>query len=209
SKYYPELGEMIERIGSTQIRNTGTLGGNIGNASPIGDMPPALIALGAKINLQRGNDTREISLENYFTGYKQTLLKEAEFIKEIVIPKPKPNQILKVYKISKRFDDDISAVLVACLLELENNNVKRVRVAFGGMAATPMRAKNCELTLAGKPFVQDSINLAKQALETDFSPMSDVRASAKYRMKVAQNIIQRFYLEISSDAGLSRVVNHA
>jgi xanthine dehydrogenase small subunit len=208
-KNYPELGEMIDRIGSTQIRNTGTLGGNIGNASPIGDMPPALIALNARMILQLANDTREIAVEDYFISYKQTVLKSSEFIKEIIIEKPKANQFFKVYKISKRFDDDISAVLVALSIELDNGVVKTIRIGFGGMDAIPKRAKNCEDALHGKSFVQNNIDLAKQALTTDFSPMSDVRASADYRMKVAQNIIQKFYLEIVNENQLTRVANHA
>ena len=213
-KAYPELDEMIERIGSTQIRNTGTLGGNIGNASPIGDMPPALIALDAQMILQQGNNTREIAVEDYFVGYKQTVLKKSEFIKKIVIKKPRPNQILKIYKISKRFDDDISAVLVAMSIELDDGlakkgMVKNIRIAFGGMAAIPKRAKNCEDALLGKYFDHSNIDIAKQALEKDFSPMSDVRASADYRMKVAQNIIQKFYIEIIEGNNITRVSNHA
>jgi len=211
---YPELGEMIERIGSAQIRNTGTLGGNIGNASPIGDMPPALIALDARMTLQLGNDIREISVEDYFVGYKQTVLKKSEFIKSIIINKPRPNQILKIYKISKRFDDDISAVLVAMSIELGDGLVKKglvnnIRIAFGGMAEMPKRAKNCEDALSGKKFDQENVDIAKQALGNDFSPLSDVRASADYRMKVAQNIIQKFYFEIVQEDQLTRVADHA
>lgn len=208
-KTYPELGEMIERIGSTQIRNTGTLGGNIGNASPIGDMPPALIALDARMTLQLGDDTREIAVEDFFIGYKQTDLRESEFIKQITINKPRPNQIFKVYKISKRFDDDISAVLVAMSIELDNSIVINVRIAFGGMAAIPKRAKDCEEALSGKKFDQTNIDLAKYALKNDFSPMCDVRASADYRMKVAQNIIQKFYLEIDQQNEIMRVADYA
>jgi len=207
--WYPELGQMIKRIGSTQIRNTGTLGGNIGNASPIGDMPPTLIALNAKMILQCGSTLREIAVEDYFTGYKQTLLKDSEFIRTFTIPKPTSNQLFKVYKISKRVDDDISAVLVACSVQLKGNYVQSLRIAFGGMAAIPMRARNCETALIGNEFNQQNIDHAKQALKDDFNPMSDVRASSKYRMKVAQNILQRFYLEITDTAGLPRVVDYA
>jgi len=218
---YPELGSMIERIGATQVRNTGTLGGNIGNASPIGDMPPVLIALGAKMTLQLGNKTREILVEDYFINYKKTVLAESEFIKNITITHTinnnnnntlahaSTNQFFKVYKISKRFDDDISAVLVACSIEIDNNIIENVRIAFGGMAAIPKRAKNCEQALQGQAFDQSSIDLAKKALEQDFQPLSDVRASADYRMKVAQNIIQKFFLEISQQKILSRVTDHA
>lgn len=206
---YHELGEMIERIGSRQIRNNGTLGGNIGNASPIGDMPPALIALGAEITLQRGDVERKISLEDFFVAYKKTLLKESEFIKNIYIPKAKPGQVLKLYKISKRIDDDISAVLAAFFIELKDNVVVTIRIAFGGMAGTPMRAKQCEAALLHKTFNSESIAAAQSALTQDFQPMSDVRASDKYRMKVAQNLIQKCYLELQSKTIETRVVNYA
>ncbi|MDQ7048437.1 MAG: xanthine dehydrogenase small subunit [Enterobacterales bacterium] len=197
-KHYPELGAMISRIGATQVRNTGTLGGNIANASPIGDMPPALIALGARVKLQQGDKIREIALQDYFIDYKKTQLKTAEFILSIQINKLKSNQRLKVYKLSKRFDDDISAVLAACFIELEDQTISKIRIAFGGMAAIPKRASHCEKFLLGKSLSQNNIDQAKRALAKDFSPMSDVRASADYRMLAAQNILQRFYLEILS-----------
>ena len=206
---YHELGEMIERIGSRQIRNNGTLGGNIGNASPIGDMPPALIALGADITLQRGDVERKIALEDYFIGYKQTVLKDAEFIKNIYIPKAKTGEMLKLYKISKRIDDDISAVLAAFFFEINDNLVTNVRIAFGGMAAIPMRAKQCEAALLNKTFNRENISAAQQALTLDFQPMSDVRASDKYRMKVAQNLLQKCYLELQNKTIETRVVNYA
>lgn len=206
---YHELGEMIARIGSKQIRNNGTLGGNIGNASPIGDMPPPLIALGAKITLQRGDIERKVALEDFFVAYKKTVLSEAEFIKNIYIPKAKPGQLLKVYKISKRIDDDISAVLGAFFIELNDNVVTNIRIAFGGMAGIPMRAKRCEAALLSKIFNKASIVAAQQALTQDFQPMPDVRASDKYRMKVAQNLIQKCYLELQSKNIETRVVNYA
>ncbi|TWX71167.1 xanthine dehydrogenase small subunit [Colwellia sp. C1TZA3] len=206
---YHELGEMIERIGSKQIRNNGTLGGNIGNASPIGDMPPALIALGATMTLQRGDSERKIALEDFFIAYKKTVLNEAEFIKNIYIPKAKAGQLLKVYKISKRIDDDISAVLAAFFIELNDNVVTNIRIAFGGMAGIPMRAKHCEAALLNKTFNKASITAAQQALTQDFQPMSDVRASDKYRMKVGQNLIEKCYLELQSKNIETRVVNYA
>ncbi|WDE14045.1 xanthine dehydrogenase small subunit [Thalassomonas haliotis] len=206
---YPELGEMIERIGSTQIRNNGTLGGNIGNASPIGDMPPALIALGATMTLRRGDSTREMPVEDYFKGYKVTDLAESEFIQDITIPKAKTGQECKVYKISKRIDDDISAVLAAISIEIEQDSVKSVSIAYGGMAAIPQRAVACEAALKGQPWTQGSIDAAKQALTQDFQPMSDVRASDKYRMTVAQNLLQKCFLELQNRHVETRVVNYA
>jgi len=206
---YHELGEMIERIGSRQIRNNGTLGGNIGNASPIGDMPPALIALGAEMTLQCGDIERKIAVEDFFVDYKKTVLKASEFIKSIYIPKSKPDQFLKIYKISKRIDDDISAVLAVFNIELKDNIVTKVKIAFGGMAGIPMRAKQCEAALLNKAFDGASITAAQQALSLDFTPMSDVRASDNYRMKVAQNLIQKCYLELQSKTIETRVVNYA
>ncbi|MPY24077.1 xanthine dehydrogenase small subunit [Shewanella psychropiezotolerans] len=206
---YHELGEMIERIGSRQVRNNGTLGGNVGNASPIGDMPPALIALGAEMTLQRGDTERKIAVEDYFVAYKKTVLKDSEFIKDFYIPKAKPGQFLKLYKISKRIDDDISAVLAAFFIELKDNIITDLRIAFGGMAGIPMRAKHCEAALLNKPFNQDNITAAQQALTVDFQPMSDVRASDKYRMKVTQNLMQKCYLELQNRTIETRVVNYA
>jgi xanthine dehydrogenase small subunit len=208
-QYYPEFGQMIARIGSTQIRNRGTLGGNIGNASPIGDMPPVLIALEADVILQRSDKQRKVAVEDYFTGYKQTLLLESEFIKDIIINKLQQGEELKVYKVSKRFDDDISTVLAAVKIKIENKKVMSIRIAFGGMAEIPKRATQCELALLDKRFNQENFTLAQQALTKDFQPMSDVRASADYRMKVAQNIIQKCYLELKNKDCITRVANYA
>jgi xanthine dehydrogenase small subunit len=212
-KPFPELAQMIERIGSRQIRNLGTLGGNIGNASPIGDMPPALIALSASIGLQKGQNKRQILVADYFKDYKVTDLAESEFIKNIIIPKLSGEQQLKVYKISKRLDDDISAVLAAICIELVDvgttRQVKRVCIAFGGMAAIPKRALQCEQALLGKVWQQSTIDNAKQALTQDFQPMSDVRASEQYRMLVAQNLLQRCFIELSDSSIATQVVAHA
>jgi len=208
--YYPDLGEMIERIGSKQVRNNGTLGGNIGNASPIGDMPPALIALGATMTLHLNGAERTILVEDYFVDYKKTVLKPSEFIKSVQIPKPTAGQTLKLYKISKRIDDDISAVLAAFFIEQEveqkvvqgvesqEQKITNVRLAFGGMAAIPKRAPAAEAALHGNSLTKESVAQAKAALATDFNPMSDVRASSQYRMVVAQNLIEKCYLELQS-----------
>ena len=209
SKHYPELGEMIERIGSTQIRNVGTLGGNIGNASPIGDMPPALIALGATMTLRKGDSERTIKVEQFFKDYKVTDLAESEFISSVTIPKPSEGQHFKVYKISKRIDDDISAVLAAMSIEIEEGKVKTFSTGFGGMAAIPKRAAQCEQALIGQSWNQATLDNAKQALGQDFNPMSDVRATDKYRMKVSQNLLQKAFIEINNRTIETRVVNHA
>jgi xanthine dehydrogenase small subunit len=208
--YYPDFGDMIERIGSKQVRNTGTLGGNVGNASPIGDMPPALIALGASMTLHLNGEERTILVEDYFVDYKKTVLKPSEFIKSIQIPKPVSGQTLKLYKISKRIDDDISAVLAAFFIEQDGGGkITNVRLAFGGMAGIPKRASATEQALQGKSLDKESVAQAKLALATDFQPMSDVRASDKYRMKVAQNLIEKCYLEMQSRTIETRVMNYA
>jgi len=209
AKHYPDMGDMIERIGSKQVRNNGTLGGNIGNASPIGDMPPALIAAGATMTLQCGNEERTILVEDYFVDYKKTVLKPSEFIKSVHVPTPKANQELKLYKISKRIDDDISAVLAAIFIEVDNNQVTDVRIAFGGMAAIPKRAPAAEAELLGKTFDQVAVDNAKEALTNDFKPMTDVRATDTYRMTVAQNLIQKCFIELQSKTIETRVVNYA
>jgi len=211
--YYPDLGDMIERIGSKQVRNNGTLGGNIGNASPIGDMPPALIALGATMTLHVNGSERTILVEDYFVDYKKTLLLPSEFIKSVQIPKPTAGQTLKLYKISKRIDDDISAVLAAFFIERNGQEITNVRLAFGGMAAIPKRAPAAEAVLQGNSLTKETVAAAKEALAADFQPLSDVRASDKYRMKVAQNLIEKCYLELQSPNARkvieTRVVNYA
>jgi len=212
-RYYPDLGDMIERIGSKQVRNNGTLGGNIGNASPIGDMPPALIALGASMTLHVNGVERTILVEDYFVDYKKTVLKPAEFIKSVQIPKPIAGQTLKLYKISKRFDDDISAVLAAIFIERkaesQDQNITNVRIAFGGMAAIPKRAPATEAVLLGNSLTKALVVQAQATLTTDFQPMSDVRASSEYRMRVAQNLIEKCYLELQEKTIATRVVNYA
>lgn len=194
--HYPEFARLLERLGSLQIRNQGTLGGNVANASPIGDTPPVLLALNARLLLTSGNGSREVSIDTFFTGYRQTLLQKNEFIEAILIPLPtSQHEHLKVYKISKRFDDDISAVCMAIWLQQENNVVTDVRIGCGGMAATPLRAQAAEQALLGKPFDDASIKAARTALTQDFQPIDDVRASAAYRLAVAGNLLTRMQLE--------------
>ncbi|NIB40946.1 xanthine dehydrogenase small subunit [Pseudomaricurvus alkylphenolicus] len=205
---YPDFGDMIERLGSLQIRNHGTLGGNIGNASPIGDTPPVLIALGATITLRRGQQERTIPAEDYFVDYKVTDQREHEFIRSVFIPKAKADHALKIYKISKRLDDDISAVLGVFHINVKDGVIETSDVAYGGMAAIPKRASNCEAALKGQAWNTATIENAMQALENDFSPLSDVRASADYRMQVAKNLLKKCYLELDQPQANSRVVNY-
>lgn len=206
---FPDLQELIERLGSLQIRNQGTLGGNIANASPIGDMPPALIVLGAELVLRRGRATRVIPVEDYFVSYRITALQPGEFIERIIIPKAKDGELFKTYKVSKRLDDDISSVCGAFCLRVEQGEVAAVAIAFGGMAEIPRRAKHCELAMAGMPWSEDTIDAAMLALASDFSPISDFRASADYRMQVARNLLRRLFLETQMSANQLRVTHYA
>jgi xanthine dehydrogenase small subunit len=196
---WPHFGPMLERLGSRQIRNRGTVGGNIGNASPIGDMPPALIALGAELDLDSVDGTRRLRLEDFFHGYKQTDLQPHEFIRGTWIPNPAPDEKLFIYKVSKRIDDDISAVLGAFWLKRDGETIKDCRLAFGGMAATPKRASGAEAALRGQPWNADTVAAAIAALELEFEPMTDVRGSAAYRLQVAGNLLRRAFLESTQD----------
>ena len=207
--HYPEFADMLLRLGSRQIRNQGTLGGNIGNASPIGDTPPVLIALRASVSLQSRAGIREIPVEDYFHDYKKTDLQPGEFIRDIVLPKPLPGYVLKVYKVSKRLDDDISAVLMAVWINVtDDGRVDDVVIACGGMAAIPKRATACESALLGKLLDQSTINAARQAIAGDFNPIDDVRASADYRTRVVQNLLERLYIELTQAATLTQVSHY-
>lgn len=202
---FPALAEVIERIGSAQIRNVGTLGGNIANASPIGDTPPGLIALDARLHLRKGECERVIPLEDFYLGYKVTALQPGEYISRIEIPKPTADQLFKMYKISKRFDDDISAVCAAFNLTIKRGKVEQARIAYGGMAAVPKRALACEDALTGEAWTEATITDAMVALSNDFQPLDDVRASAAYRMQVAQNLLMRCFIETEQAEPLTRV----
>ncbi|MFD2179745.1 xanthine dehydrogenase small subunit [Veronia pacifica] len=193
--YFPDFSKLLHRFASLQVRNQGTLGGNVANASPIGDSPPLLIALNASVVLRKGNKRREISLDDFFKGYKVTELQVSEFIEQIRIPKPSANQIFQAHKVSKRIDDDISAVCAAFNFTIENNVVIDVRLAYGGMAAVPARATLAEQALRGEVFNAINIQKAMTALEADFSPISDCRASKEYRIETAANLLYRFYLQ--------------
>jgi xanthine dehydrogenase small subunit len=193
----PEFAALLDRFASLQIRNQGSLGGNIANASPIGDTPPALIALGASLILRRGDNKRTVKVEDFFIDYRKTLLESSEFIEKIIIPIPTQPYIFKIYKVSKRLDDDISAISAACLLTLEDNKVNQVCLAFGGMAAIAKRASCTEQALINQAWNFATIKSAQPALEQDFTPLSDFRASSAYRMQVAKNLLQKLLIESS------------
>jgi xanthine dehydrogenase small subunit len=209
SEHYPDFGEVIRRLGSVQVRNLGTIGGNIGNASPIGDTPPLLIALGASVVLRQGGTQRELPLEAFFLAYRKTALRAGEFIERIRVPVSSPGRVFRAYKVSKRFDQDISAVCAAFCLEVSQGRVRDIRIAFGGMAATPRRAAGCERALIRRPWSDATIGSALPALDGDFSPISDMRASGAYRRHVARNLLRKFHIETTAQPGATRLLSAA
>ncbi|MFM9968245.1 MAG: xanthine dehydrogenase small subunit [Burkholderiales bacterium] len=198
TQQYPGITEVLRRFASPPIRNAATLGGNIANGSPIGDSMPCLIALGASIGLRSVRGARNMALEDFFIAYQKTALEADEFVETIRIPHLVPQQRFRAYKISKRYDQDISIVLAAINVTIEANRLSDCRIAFGGMAATPKRAKACEAALRGKVWHLDTIEAAIAKLPDDFSPLSDLRGSAAYRLRVAGNLLKRFFAEESA-----------
>ncbi|MGE7367959.1 xanthine dehydrogenase small subunit [Neorhizobium sp. NPDC001467] len=192
----PALADLIERIGGAQVRNAGTIGGNIANGSPIGDMPPPLIALGASVTLRSAEGTRRLPLEDFFLAYGRQDRRPGEFVETIFVPRPHEDAFFRVYKISKRRDEDISALCGAFHLLLNGRGaVESIRIAFGGMAATPKRAHAVESALLGQPWSWASVRMAQDAFDTDYQPLTDWRASAAYRSLTAKNLLTRFFLE--------------
>ncbi|MBI3672648.1 MAG: xanthine dehydrogenase small subunit [Rhizobiales bacterium] len=202
----PDVGEVVRRIGSKQVRASGTVGGNVANGSPIGDMPPMLIALAATLHLRHGEATRTLPLENYFLAYGKQDRKAGELVWQIDVPRLKPNERFRSYKISKRFDQDISAVMAAFKFTLAGRRVQSARAAFGGMAATPKRATRAEVALAGVS-LDDAASWGRAilALAEDFQPIDDMRASAAYRAEVAQALLRKALIELAG-ASQTRVV---
>jgi xanthine dehydrogenase small subunit len=193
--HYAQLDELFLRFASPPIRNAGTLGGNIANGSPIGDSMPALMVAGTTLVLESAAGEREVALDDFYIDYQVKDLKPGEFIRTIRMPLPETGTILCSHKLSKRFDQDISAVCSAYRLKLDGDRVASFAMACGGMAATIKRARHCEAALNGQPWTAASIDKAMAALADDFSPISDMRASAAYRLRATQNLLRRFYLE--------------
>ena len=193
----PAMATLFERLGGEQVRNMGTIGGNVANGSPIGDTPPALIALDASVTLRsRAGGQRTMPLQDYFIAYGRQAREKGEFVEAITVPRPAAGTRIAVYKISKRRDEDISAVCAAFALKLaDDGTVRSVRIAYGGMAATPKRAAAVEAALTGKPWTVDSIEAARAAYDADYQPLTDWRATAEYRQMTAKNLLTRFYLE--------------
>lgn len=194
ARLHPELGALVRRIGGLQVRNAGTVGGNIANGSPIGDGPPALIALGAELRLRSTTGRRTMPLEDYFLAYGKQDRQPGEFVESMRIPRPDPDAVIHIAKLSRRFDSDISAVCGAFALRVTDGTVTAARVAFGGMAATPKRAAACEAALTGAPFTEATIEAAAEALRADYQPLSDVRGSSEYRLDAAANLLRRLWL---------------
>ncbi len=209
ARLHPDLGELVVRFASPPIRNAATVGGNIANASPIGDGPPPLIALGATVELVGPTGVRALPLERFFVDYRRTALAEGEIVARVIVPRPPADLRFAVYKIAKRYDQDISAVCAAFAVRLaQDSRVSEARLAFGGLAATPRRATTAEAALVGRPWTPATIERARAALASDFTPITDMRASRDYRLKVAGNLLHRFHHETSGAAGESRVFAH-
>ena len=190
---HPDFAEMIRRYGSVQVRNAATIGGNIANGSPIGDSPPALIALGATLHLRHGDTRRDILLEDFFLDYGKQDRAPGAFVEAVSFPR-QPDR-LKCYKLSKRFDQDISAVCGCFNITVTDGIVTEARIAFGGMAGIPKRASHVEQAVTGQPWTAETVEAAWDAWAQDFTPLSDMRASAAYRLETARNMLTRYFLE--------------
>jgi xanthine dehydrogenase small subunit len=196
----------MRRFGSRQVRESGTVGGNLANGSPIGDLAPALIALGAKLELRRGEVSRVLPLEDFFLGYGKQDRGEGEYVRAVTAPRLRAGEAFRAFKVSKRFDEDISAVMGAFRFTLQGRRVAGARVAFGGMAATPKRGAETEAALTGVS-LDDPASWAKAraALAEDFAPISDMRASSAYRSEVAANLLKKALIEVAGSAAPTRI----
>lgn len=199
AKHIPQLKDFWNRIGGMQVRNMGTVGGNVANGSPIGDTPPALIVLGAVLHLRCGSEQRKLPIEDFFIDYGKQDREAGDFLAQIDIPIPDPNDLLAIYKISKRRDEDISALCGAFKMQVVDGMIKDAKIAFGGMAATPKRATQVEQNLIGKPWTKETISNSVAFFGDDYAPLSDWRASSEYRMLVAKNLLHRFFAEMTSE----------
>lgn len=204
-EHYPDFGELLRRLGSVQIRNLGTIGGNVANGSPVGDAPPALIAAGAELVLRKGDARRTLPLEDYFIDYGKQDRAPGEFVERIRLPVADPAVEFRAYKLSKRFDQDISALCGAYALRRDGGAIADIRICYGGMAATPCRAIHAEDALRGQAFTRATVMDAMNALAEDYTPISDMRASAEYRLTAARNLLFKFYLEASGEADSLRL----
>jgi len=206
SQHIPALGALITRIGGQQVRNMGTIGGNIANGSPIGDTPPPLISLGASLTLRKGAVRRIVALEDFFIAYGKQDRQPGEFVEAVHVPVPTATQKFAIYKVTKRRDEDITATLGAFRLALaDDGTVSEIRITYGGMAGTPKRAFAVEKALLGQPWSELTVEKAMEKYADDYAPLSDVRATAEYRALAAKNLLLRFYLETTSGAAPAQV----
>ncbi|MES2018243.1 MAG: xanthine dehydrogenase small subunit [Pseudomonadota bacterium] len=204
SEHYPDqLADMWQRFASLPIRHAGTLGGNVANGSPIGDSMPWLIALGSQVVLRSAGGERVLALEDLYLAYQKKDMRPDEFVQSVRVPLPREGVRFRTYKLAKRFDQDISAVCAAFALRFEGDIISEARIAFGGMAATPQRARATEALLTGQPWNEANLTAAMAMLAKDYAPLSDMRASSSYRMKAAQNLLRRFWFETRLDAPLA------
>jgi xanthine dehydrogenase small subunit len=204
---FPSLAEMAQRFGSPPVRNSGTLCGNLANGSPIGDALPVLIALDAQLELRRGSRTRLLPLEQFYLAYQRTALEPGEFVVSVKVPLLQEARWISAYKVSKRFDQDISSVAAAFCVQLKDERVVTARIAFGGMAATAKRAAAAERALMGTRWAQASVEAAAEKLAEDFTPLTDMRASSGYRLQVARNLLRRFYVEHGGSTAPTRTAD--
>jgi xanthine dehydrogenase small subunit len=201
---WPSLGEMARRFAGPPVRHSGTLVGNLANGSPIGDSPPVLMALGASLLLRRGAERRKVALERFYTGYMRNELQPGEFVEAVEVSLETQGQHaegwqVQAHKISKRFDCDISALSAGFALRLNAGRVAEIRLAWGGMAATVQRSAAAEAAARGQPWTEATLRAAQAALTRDFTPLSDLRASADYRREVAAALLERFWLSTRLD----------
>ncbi len=205
----PDIAEVLRRFGSIQVRACGTVGGNIANGSPIGDLAPMLIALGATLELRHGDRIRQLPLEDFFLEYGKQDRKPGEFVRRVLVPKLPPATHFRGYKITKRIDEDISAVLAAFCLKVDGGRISDARVAFGGMAGVPKRAKTVEQNLRGLSLADPRRwRSAADAVNKDFKPLTDLRASATYRGRVAGNLVIKALAEIAGvSPEVTRIAN--
>ena len=203
---WPQLHRFATRFAGLPVRNSGTLGGNVANGSPIGDSMPLLIALRAQVVLaSQARGERQLPLEDLYTGYRQNVMAADELLVRIVVPRPSAHEQLRAYKISKRFDDDISAVCLVLNLDIADGTVQRASIGAGGVAATPARARQTEAALTGQPWTEATAQRAAAVLQAEFSPISDMRASGTYRRQVLGSLLQRYWLESQGQPSVSPV----
>jgi xanthine dehydrogenase small subunit len=189
----PQLHAVLDRFGSSQIRNAATIGGNLANASPIADSLPFLFVLGAEIELVGASGTRRVGIEDFYLGYKKIDLRPDEIIARVSTPLPTPGEELELYKVSRRRDLDISTFTAAVLVREENGRIENARIAYGGVGPVVVRLPAAEAVLVGRPFTEETFLEAGRVARTEIAPISDVRGSAAFRLQLAENILLKFY----------------